>query len=109
MLAFVVRWNFDDADTMPTVALLFATVGLMVGAVTGVVGAVVAGLLSRTDVEVRAARLVAGVVSGALVATTVWWLFGRSDDDVIQLLETPAERVQLVVVPALLAVAIGAW
>jgi hypothetical protein len=75
----------------------------------GSCGAVVAGLLSRTDVEVRAARLVAGAVSGTLVVSTVWLLIGSGDDEVIDLLVTPRDWVELVVVPGLLAVAIGAW
>jgi hypothetical protein len=110
LLMFLAGPDAEDLESLPVVALFFGAFGLLVGVVTGLVGAVGAVLLSLADVTTTVARLVSGVVSGLLVATTVWWLFGRSDDDdLIQLLETPADWVQFVAVPGLLAVAIGVW
>jgi len=110
LMMFVAGPESEDLESLPVVALFFGTIGLLVGVVTGLVGAIGAVLLSLADVNTTVARLVSGVVSGLVVATTVWWLFGRSDDyDLIQLLETPADWVQLVAVPGLLAVAIGVW
>ena len=110
LMMFLAGPEAQDLESLPVVALFFGTIGLLVGVVTGLVGAIGAVLLSLADVTTTVARLVSGVVSGLVVATTVWWLFGRSDDDdLIQLLETPADWVQLVAVPGLLAVAIGVW
>jgi hypothetical protein len=110
LMMFLTGPDAEDLDSLHVVALFFGTVGLLVGVVTGLVGAIGAVLLSLTDVTTTVARLVSGAVSGLVVATTVWWLFGRSDeDDLIQLLETPADWLQFVAVPGLLAVAIGAW
>lgn len=110
LLMFLAGPDAEDLESLPVVALFFGTFGLVVGVVTGLVGAVGAVLLSLADVTTTVARLVSGVVSGLVVATTVWWLFGRSEeDDLIQLLETPADWVQFVAVPGLLAVAIGVW
>jgi hypothetical protein len=108
--AFVYGSNVDDLQYLPTVALFFGTFGLLIGGVTGLVGAVGAALLSLIEVSSAVARLVSGLLSGVVVTMTVWWLFGRSDeDDLIQLLETPTDWMQFVVVPGVLAVAIGAW
>lgn len=108
--AFLFGSNVDDLQYLPTAALFFGTFGLLIGGVTGLVGAVGAALLSLLDVTSRVARLVSGLLSGVIVMMTVWWLFGRSDeDDLIQLLETPTDWVRFVVVPGLLAVTIGAW
>lgn len=110
LMMFLAGPEAQDLESLPVVALFFGTIGLLVGVVTGLVGAIGAVLLSLADVTTTVARLVSGVVSGLVVATTVWWLFGRSDDDdLIQLLETPADWVQLVAVPGLLAAAIGVW
>jgi hypothetical protein len=91
-------------------ALIAATFGLLVGAVTGVVGAVTAGVMSASGVGDRTTRLVAGVVSGCCVAGTLWLFFGREGDEMWGTwLEGPRDWFLLVVGPGLLAVAVGAW
>ena len=91
-------------------ALLAAVFGLFVGLATGVVGAVTAGVLSATGVSDRAARVVAGVVSGICVAGTLWLFFSRPAEGLWDTwLEGPRDWLMLVVGPGLLAVAVGAW
>ena len=91
-------------------ALLAAGFGLFVGAATGVVGGVTAGVMSASGVGDRTTRLVAGVVSGVCVAGTLWLFFGREVDEMWGTwLEGPRDWWLLVVGPGLLAVAVGAW
>ena len=90
-------------------ALLAAGFGLFVGAATGVVGAVTAGVMSVSGVGDRTTRLVAGVVSGICVAGTLWLYFSREIEWVGTWLEGPRDWLLLVVGPGLLAVAVGAW
>lgn len=91
-------------------SLLAAGFGLFVGAATGVVGAVIAGVMSATGAGDRAARLVAGVVSGVCVASTLWFFFSREAEGLWDTwLEGPREWLMLVVGPGVLAVGVGAW
>lgn len=91
-------------------SLLAAGFGLFVGAATGVVGAVTAGVMSVFGAGDRTTRLVAGAVSGLCVAGTLWLFFSREAEGLWDTwLESPRDWLMLVVGPGLLAVAVGAW
>ncbi|MFL6178546.1 MAG: hypothetical protein ACJ74E_01690, partial [Actinomycetes bacterium] len=66
-----------------------AFIGLFAGAVTGVVGAIVAGMLSMTDVSDRTCRVIAGLVSGTCVTGVCLLLFGHDDPTLGSWLDTP--------------------
>lgn len=91
-------------------SLVSAAFGLAVGLITGVVGAVTAGVLSATGVSDRTCRVVAGVIAGICVAGTLWLFFSREVEGLWDTwLEGPREWLMFVVGPGIAAVAMGAW